>query len=397
MHFDRLRAVSSLPSDGGWRADLAVDRSVSPPRAVLVARVPQVVTGDAMALSLLARGIDLATRVEHPGLRRLLGTGELDGDLVLVEAWREGVTLREVLDAGGPLTLELASRVGVEVAGALQACQAIPSAQGRPLSHGAVRAERILLAEEGDVLLCGMGRPFAEDGSLEDDLRGLARVLFECLPPSGGDSPGPLAMVLDRVLIGEGFPTAAAFAEALAGAVAPAAPSAVAARAEGSQPEGTPAWLSRRRALAQALRAEDGAAADEVAATSESPAPLPQDPIASSAPEPEPPAGPAARAAPPPGPLEPPGPERPAHTPPPLPAVPISLAAIGTPSREARAEAADRFFENERPEPEATSPRAPAPVLPPLPAWSEHPRAPLVVVAVGGLVGLLLGLALGGS
>ena len=119
MHFDRLRVVAALPPDGGWRADLALDRSASPPRPVLVARVPPAVVGDALALSRLARGVDLASRVEHPALRRLLGTGEVAGDLVLVEDWREGETLRGLLDAGGPLTPELGARLAVDLAGAL--------------------------------------------------------------------------------------------------------------------------------------------------------------------------------------------------------------------------------------------------------------------------------------
>jgi hypothetical protein len=380
VHLDRLRCVVALPPDGGWRADLAVDRSVSPPRAVLVARVPPAVTGDALALSLLARGLDLVTRVEHPALRRVLGTGEVDGDLVLVEAWREGATVREVLDAGGPLTLELAARVAVEVAGALQACQSLPVAQGRLLSHGAVRAERILLAEDGAVLLCGAGRPFAEDASLEGDLRDLSRVLFECLPPAGSDSPGPLATVLDRVLIGEGFPTAASFAEAIVAAVTPAAPSAVAARSEASQPAGTPAWLSRRRALAQALRAEEGAAADEVGMAPGTAAPAVEAPVAAApARSPEPSAGVTA-----PPPLLPPLQERRAHTPPPLPAVRVSLAPVGLPSREDRAEAADRFYEDR--------PAAPAPP----PGWAEQPGQRGHQPRRARVLGLAIGLALGG-
>jgi hypothetical protein len=265
VHFDRLRVVSALPPDGGWRADLAIDRSVSPPRAVLVARVPPAVAGDALSLSMLARGVDLASRVQHPSLRQLMGTGEVDGELVLVEAWREGETLRNVLDGGGPLASSLAARVAVDVAGALHACHTLPAAGGHPLCHGGVRAERIVLAEDGQVLLCGMGRPFAEDATPEDDLRDLARLLLESLTPAAGGLPGPLASVLDRVVMGEGYATAAAFAEAVAAVVAPAESSAVVSRVEASQPEGMPAWLGHRRALAQALRAEEGAAADEVA------------------------------------------------------------------------------------------------------------------------------------
>lgn len=385
MHLDRLRAVSALPSEGGWRAELAIDRSASPPRAVLVARVPPAVTGDALALSLLARGIDLATRVEHPALRRLLGSGELEGDLVLVECWREGSTLREALDAGGPLTPELVSRVGVEVAGALQACQALPAAAGRPLCHGAVRAERILLGDDGAVLLCGMGRPFSEEASVADDLRDLARVLLESLPAPRADAAVELGGLLDRVLAGEGYPSAAAFAEALARAVTPAEPSAVAARSEASQPEGTPAWLSRRRALAQALRAEAGASAAEAG-----PGPAPSAPVTAE------PVRPPEFPAPPPSPST--EPEREAETPPPLPAVRVSLASMEPPApRAARVRAAEQFFDSAPDLLEvAVAPAASAVAVAPPAGWADHPRAPILVVAVGGLLGLLLGLAVGG-
>lgn len=230
------------------------------------------------------------------------------------------------------------------------------------------------------MLLCGTGRPFAEDASLEGDLRSLARVLFECLPPSGGDSPGALEAVLDRVLIGEGFPTAAAFAEAIAAAVTPAPPSAVAARAEASQPEGTPAWLSRRRALAQALRAEEGAAADEVGGV-----PVTAPVAVPAAAQPEPP------------PLTPSVQEPPLRTPPPLPAVRETPAPVGLPSREDRAEAADRFYEDQVANPAARPAATPVAFTPsPSPGWSEHPRAPLLVAAVAALLGLAMGLGLGG-
>jgi hypothetical protein len=272
VHSDRLRLVSPLPPEGGWRADLAVDRSAAPPRVVLVARVPPSVAGDAMALARLARGLDLSSRVQHPGLRRLLGTGEVDGDLVLVEAWREGETLRALLDAGGPLAPALAARIAVDVAGALHAAHTLAVTPGRPFCHGAVSAERILLAADGDVLLCGMGRPSADDATPAGDVRGLARMLLEGLAPGGGDGSGPLAAVLDRALLDDGFPSAAAFAAAVGAAVTPAARAELAARVEAMQPEGAPAWLSRRRALEEALR-------DELAAPPASPPATPPPPL----------------------------------------------------------------------------------------------------------------------
>jgi hypothetical protein len=431
VHFDRLRVVSALPLDGGWRADLAIDRSTTPPRAVLVARVPPSVSGDALALSVLARGLDLAARVQHPGLRRLLGTGEVDGDLVLVEAWREGESLRGLIEAGGSLPPALAARVGVEVAGALHACHTLPAALGRPLCHGAVRTERILLTEAGEVLLCGVGRPFSEDATPADDLRALARVLLECLPPAGANGPGPLAAVLDRVLDGEGYPSAADFALALAAAVTPGDPAALAARVEGSQPEGTPRWLSHRRALAQALRGEDGASADEVGSTSAQaeaartlllipPPPAPALPAPGAPSQVSPPT---ARPAltPPPLPVTPstaptsPAMERatlespavaPAAEAPPAPGPALVAAPVTPPVEPAAAPAApgaapaapaiDQYIEVGGAQPAAPRPGPATPAAPSLAAWLDHPRAPAVVVAGCGLLGLLLGLALGG-
>jgi hypothetical protein len=400
VQLERLRVVSALPPDGGWRAELALDRSVSPPRPVLVARVPPAVAGDALALAMLARGVDLASRVRHPSLRRLLGTSELQGDLVLVEAWREGETLDRVLAAGGPLDLALASRVAVDVAGALHACHTLPAALGRPLCHGAVLSERILVAENGEVLLCGMGRPFAEDASPEDDLRQLARLLLESLPPASNAAPGTLAAVLDRVLVGEGYPTAATFAEAVVAAVAPADPAAVVARVEASQPEGRPAWLGRRRVLEQALGAEAEAAsgaavpaAAPVAAARQAPhgaAPPPPFELAAPAgwspPEDPPPLAGTAPA--------------PEHTPPPFPAAVPAVRSSTAPTNPTMArsappasdeEAAGQFVELARPESPTAARRAD-----PLAAWLDHPRAPLLVVVGLGLIGLLLGVVLGG-
>jgi hypothetical protein len=393
VHFDRLRVVSTLPPDGGWRAELAIERSSAPPRPVLLVRVPPAVAGDALALSMLARGVDLASRVEHPSLRRLLGTGEVEGDLVLVEVWRDGETLHGLLESGGPLTPELAARVAVDVAGALQACHTLPAAMGRPLCHGAVRAERVLLTESGEVLLCGMGRPFAEDATPQDDLRNLARLVLESLPAAGGDGPGPLAAVIDRVLVGEGYPSAAAFAAAVAAEVTPADAAAVVARVEASQPDGMPAWLSHRRALAQALREEDRGDSDEV----EAPPEEAEDARAADAgqPSPERPE-PGATASPSEAAL---AVAAPATTPPPFPTTvtaPISpvLERI-EPQAEAPGSGGDQFVDVARAV-AAAGPVPEAPSASPLAAWIDHPRGPLAVAAVLGLLGLLIGFALGG-
>ncbi|HEY6104710.1 MAG TPA: hypothetical protein VIV59_01915, partial [Anaeromyxobacteraceae bacterium] len=56
---DRFRVAAALPPEGGWRRELAMDREASPPRPVELARVPSAVSGDALALAALARGVTL--------------------------------------------------------------------------------------------------------------------------------------------------------------------------------------------------------------------------------------------------------------------------------------------------------------------------------------------------
>lgn len=254
---DRFRVATALPPDGGWRSELALDREATPPRPVRLARVPPAVSGDAMALAALARGVDLTARLSHPALQPVLGLAEAGGGLVVVAPFREGETLRAVLDGGGALPPGLASRVVGEVARALQAAHGLAAAGPGGLAHGAVRPEAVLIAEDGAVLLTGLGRPTDPPARPSDDLAALPRLLLECLAPGGvGAPPAELAPLCQDAT--EPPRSAGDYAEALAAAVPPASPGALVARVDSAIPKGPAARASRRRALAQALLAEAG-------------------------------------------------------------------------------------------------------------------------------------------
>jgi serine/threonine-protein kinase len=261
----RFRVVTALPPDGGWRTELAVDRSAAPPRPVVLARVPPAVTGDASVLAALLRGVELAARADHPAILPVLGLAETGGGLAVLGPFREGETVRAVLTGGGPLSPALAARVAFEVAMALQAAHGLAGAGDRALCHGDVRAERVLVAEDGAVLLVGLGRPAEARTTPADDLRAAARLLEACLAPAGqGTVPPELAAVVERALGPEGYASGAALAAAVASAVSPATPAALAARVAAAVPAGGALRSARRRALVVALR-EEGApvAADE--------------------------------------------------------------------------------------------------------------------------------------
>jgi hypothetical protein len=201
------------------------------------------------------------------------------------------------------------------------------------------------------------------------DLRDLVRLLVVSLRPSSGEAAGPLAEVIDQVLVGGGYATAAAFAEAVARAVTPASAAVMATLVAATQPEGAPAWLARRRSLAQALLAEGVAAAQEVASPSAIP---PATTTGGGHPAPAPPGGPAHRT-----------------TPPPLPVG----AAVSTATQAPMAEqdvGPDQFTEVV-----AAAPRPTGRPDVSLAALMAHPSSPLAVVVSLGLLGVFLGLLLG--
>jgi hypothetical protein len=284
----RFRVVTALPPDGGWRTELAVDVSSTPPRPIVLARVPPAVTGDASVLAALLRGVELAARADHPSILPVLGLAETGGGLAVLAPFREGETVRAVLSGGGPLPPALAAKVAFDVALAIHAAHALAGAGDRVLCHGDVRAERVLVAEEGAVLLVGLGRPAEARTTPADDLRAVARLLQACLAPAGqGTVPTELAAVVERALGPEGFPSGAALAAAVASAVTPATSAALAAHVAVAVPAGGALRSARRRALQVALNeegveVEEGSGVSEATSTSTSsaaPSPRPSPPV----------------------------------------------------------------------------------------------------------------------
>lgn len=389
---ERFRVAAALPPDGGWRSELALDRETSPPRPVALARVPPAVSGDATALAALARGVDLASRLTHPSVGPVLGLVELGGGLAVAAPFREGETLRAVLDGGGALTPALASRVVVDVARAVQAVHALAAAGPRVLAHGAVRADAVLIAEDGTVLLTGLGRPLDPPALPSDDLKALPRLLAECLAPGGGAVAPELAPFTADGAVGDGAGAAGQFADALAAAAPPATPGALVARVDSAIPKGAAARASRRRALAQALLAEAGGepgaatapTPSTTAPTSSAPpalSPPPfRTPLAIPATTPRPGAvPPAAPGGPPSEPVT-----RPTLSPPPLAARAVAVSAPAEPAGPPDA------LPTALPRPAEEGPGAPAPAT-----LLDDPRLPARLALALALVGLVLGLLLG--
>ena len=184
---ERYHLVAPLPPLGGWRRVLALDRRKGPAGPVVLAFPPAALLEDPERLAALARDAEAGARLQHPNVVPVLGLEVADDQPVLVEPYRPGTTLRALLDASGRLPVELAVRLGCDAAAGLAALHAVDPGDGQPFAHGAVGAERILVAEDGTSLLQGVG--VGAGRSQVDDLRALAAALIEAVSGEAPASP----------------------------------------------------------------------------------------------------------------------------------------------------------------------------------------------------------------
>src|SRR5512133_2459663 len=153
---DRFEVLAPLPSLGGFRRALAVDRG-GPPRAVILAYPPARVADDPARLAELVRDAESAARVHHPNVATVLGLETVGEAAAIVEVYAAGPTLRDLLDAGGRLPPDVAARVIADACAGVARAHAVDPGDGRPFAHGALAAERLVVAEDGATRVTGVG------------------------------------------------------------------------------------------------------------------------------------------------------------------------------------------------------------------------------------------------
>ncbi len=96
------------------------------------------------------REIEIATRLTHPHILPVLGSGEAAGSLYCVMPFVRGESLRARLERDGPLPIEVAVQLTCEVA------EALDYAHQRGVVHRDIKPENILL-ENGHALVADFG------------------------------------------------------------------------------------------------------------------------------------------------------------------------------------------------------------------------------------------------
>ncbi len=124
------------------------------------------VLSPALAASLGAdrflREIELAARLQHPHIVTVFDSGDAGGILWYTMPYVEGETLRARLERERQLPLDVALRIAVEAARALE------FAHQHGVLHRDVKPENLLLTMDGSTMVAdfGIARPWAETGGL---------------------------------------------------------------------------------------------------------------------------------------------------------------------------------------------------------------------------------------
>ncbi len=129
------------------------------------------------------REIDLASRFSHPHILPLYDSGEADGLLYYVMPYVEGESVRARLDREGPLPVEDAVRIAMEVA------QALAYAHAQNVVHRDIKPENILL-EDGHALVAdfGIARAVAAAGDQKLTQTGVALGTPQYMSPEQGSA-----------------------------------------------------------------------------------------------------------------------------------------------------------------------------------------------------------------
>ena len=154
---DRYELRNVIGSGGMALVYLARDRKLD--SMVAVKLLADNLSADPGLRERFRREAELARRLSHPNVVRVLGSGETDGRAFIVLEFVECGNLAEELARAGPLSRERVAELGA------QAAAGLAHAHERGLVHRDVKPQNLLLAADGTLKVSDFGIAHAVDGT----------------------------------------------------------------------------------------------------------------------------------------------------------------------------------------------------------------------------------------
>jgi serine/threonine-protein kinase len=166
----RYRIVDRLGVGGMGATYRAIDEQTG--RTVVV-KVPSLaLIGDPATFSRYQRELEIGQRLEHPGIQRLITSGQLRGGApYMVLDYVPGESMRIYLTAHAPLPIDEAVRLAAELADTLQYCHE------RGVVHRDLKPENLYITPEGHIVVGDFGIAL---------LQGARRLTFQRLTNTVG-------------------------------------------------------------------------------------------------------------------------------------------------------------------------------------------------------------------
>ncbi|MFO0798744.1 MAG: serine/threonine-protein kinase [Gemmataceae bacterium] len=112
---------------------------------------PKRAKAETRTLARFLREMQLGRHLEHPNVTRTFEAGEDDGTYFIAMEYVPGLTLRQLVEAGGPLSVPDAARVFADVAAGLA------HAHARGLIHRDLKPANVMVTPEGRAKLLDLG------------------------------------------------------------------------------------------------------------------------------------------------------------------------------------------------------------------------------------------------
>ncbi|MBS1149398.1 MAG: Serine/threonine kinase family protein [Myxococcaceae bacterium] len=181
--YDLLKRIGA-----GGMGEVFLARTRESPDLVVVKRILPHLTENARFLRLFLDEARIAARLVHPNVARILELGEADGSWFVAMEYVPGRDLRDLLrrmkERDELTPVEVALRIGVEVAAGLDYAHRATDNVGKPLKivHRDVSPHNILISRYGDVKLIDFGVAKAANKSMHT-ATGILKGKFPYMAP----------------------------------------------------------------------------------------------------------------------------------------------------------------------------------------------------------------------